>query len=1322
MISVLPPDNANPEPGDEAKTFTTGAYVYSNLAGLRSNVYKYPATTRLLATVLHHFFPSRVFTSAGLFRQLKAPPHVDTNNQPGCPNLLLPASQFDGGQVWVAGPGHHTLAVRGKLHTGTLLDVAQGPRELDAQCLHATCDWRGARLILVGFCIKNCASLHPDAATRLDRLSFPLPHGQPVPKRARVECNSGGGRADPATPIPSPTLGPSPWVPKAACAETRALPSPPLRFSPHAPPPAPLDAGQPEPPLGFSPPGHLSAISPFHGRSSAPPQPEMSPNQREDARPSDVPTVQRIFPEAVAPMVIEVFAGAARLSQSCQAVGFRTLAVDKSARQSRYAIHCLDLTQSDDVQALLDIIALEADQLALVHLAPPCGTSSAARNRPVPNAAASGKPVPQPLRSPTEPQGLSTLSGVDLLRVQQANTLYAAVGNIARHCIALGVRVSVENPLNSLAWLCDGMDDLFRFGTGFECVFDHCSHGGERDKATLWWCSDALFMPLAIRCTRDHDHAPWRPVFQDGRWQFPTTEEAAYPWLLCQRIAALLAESSPGLAESCSLVRPPEQIALERQPRYAKPLVSAFCGHDSWAVPLNHDGAIAGILACYPKGSRVLKRKLVPWGLVRVCLPSKFLELDVESLQGKFHSSKVFCREQGFSEGDLPGDEGTSWVTGEVHPINLCAEHAEVIQIGIPREPEDFIREAVKAGHPRDMLSFHRKGHAQRVAQAVLVSFDDRDSKAMKCLEKWTKQSKDLGAANGELMQGKPAYLKRVLGDKNVLLWKAILDDNSFPDRQLWEDLHTGFRITGWMPESGIFTRRLRPPTASLEGLLAQSSYRTPLVLRAIAKSCADEVAKQAWSETKLEEERQWVFRDYNFDPSKILLARRFGLAQKSKVRVIDDGKGCSLNTTVGLCEKYHLDGIDVLAATLLTVMERAAGRKLQLHGKTFDLVSAYKHFPLHPEDREHFRIGVLDTDSLEPAVFGSNVLTFGATGSVGGFLRISNAIWHTGIHDLEIPWLSYFDDFPVLSPAVCCEQVDSLVDSLFGILRVEYAKTGKKAVNFSRCFAALGLMCDLTGFDEGYFTIGHTDERKAELVTAIRDFLDRGAMSPKEAEVLRGRLHWFNSYLFGRAPCNAMHVLSKRAQGQEHSNAMREDLHSSLSILLNHLETAPPLTLRLTSGRNLYLFTDGSYEPESDIRAGVGGLVLDEAGNPIRFFSDCICDEDLGVLLRESAHPIYEVELFAVMLALASWEDLLFDSYTVVFVDNEAAQSALIAGRSGTGCGRRILQRILESEHRTACRPWYGRVPSYSNPSDPPSKLLGSKRVLVGVGWAGKR
>ena len=232
----------------------------------------------------------------------------------------------------------------------------------------------------------------------------------------------------------------------------------------------------------------------------------------------------------------------------------------------------------------------------------------------------------------TEPQGFSTLEGVDLIRVQQANALYRACGVIAKHCVALGIRVSIENPLNSLAWLCDGLDDLFRLGIGHECVFDHCVHGGSRDKATLLWCSDDTFLPLAIRCTKDHVHAPWQPVFRDNRWHFPTADEAAYPWLLCQRVAALLLDASTGMANCCPLIRPPEQIALSRQPRYAKPLVSAFRGHDAWAVPFNDEAAIQAVLDCYPKGSKVLKRKLLPWGLVRVCVPTKFPKLDASAL------------------------------------------------------------------------------------------------------------------------------------------------------------------------------------------------------------------------------------------------------------------------------------------------------------------------------------------------------------------------------------------------------------------------------------------------------------------------------------------------------------------------------------------------------------------------------------------------------------------------------------------------------------------------------------------------------------------
>ena len=42
---------------------------------------------------------------------------------------------------------------------------------------------------------------------------------------------------------------------------------------------------------------------------------------------------------------------------------------------------------------------------------------------------------------------------------------------------------------------------------------------------------------------------------------------------------------------------------------------------------------------------------------------------------------------------------------------------------------------------------------------------------------------------------------------------------------------------------------------------------------------------------------------------------------------------------------------------------------------------------------RKHVQLGVVGVDNHEPAAYRTNVLTFGAPGSVAGFLRISDAI-----------------------------------------------------------------------------------------------------------------------------------------------------------------------------------------------------------------------------------------------------------------------------------------------------------------------------------------
>ena len=127
----------------------------------------------------------------------------------------------------------------------------------------------------------------------------------------------------------------------------------------------------------------------------------------------------------------------------------------RSAQRTKGPVTILDLTKSDDLRYLLNFIESEKDNIMLVHLAPPCGTASAARNRRHKHLEDAGFDLPVPLRSKEFPMGLPTLRGLDLTNVSLANDLNWATLTIAERCIQLNITVSTENPENSLFWLTD---------------------------------------------------------------------------------------------------------------------------------------------------------------------------------------------------------------------------------------------------------------------------------------------------------------------------------------------------------------------------------------------------------------------------------------------------------------------------------------------------------------------------------------------------------------------------------------------------------------------------------------------------------------------------------------------------------------------------------------------------------------------------------------------------------------------------------------------------------------------------------------------------
>ena len=105
----------------------------------------------------------------------------------------------------------------------------------------------------------------------------------------------------------------------------------------------------------------------------------------------------------------------------------------------------MDLTKFEEQRTVLQWISHPA--VKGVFLAPPCGTASAARQIKL-----ARENAPKPLRTLEEPDGISSLQGLDLARVNAANILHSFATEVLELC-CLGELFMWENPRNSLFWL-----------------------------------------------------------------------------------------------------------------------------------------------------------------------------------------------------------------------------------------------------------------------------------------------------------------------------------------------------------------------------------------------------------------------------------------------------------------------------------------------------------------------------------------------------------------------------------------------------------------------------------------------------------------------------------------------------------------------------------------------------------------------------------------------------------------------------------------------------------------------------------------------------
>ena len=287
--------------------------------------------------------------------------------------------------------------------------------------------------------------------------------------------------------------------------------------------------------------------------------------------------------------------------------------------------------------------------------------------------------------------------------------------------------------------------------------------------------------------------------------------------------------------------------------------------------------------------------------------------------------------------------------------------------------------------------------------------------------------------------------------------------------------------------------------------------------------------------------------------------------------------------------------------------------------------------------------------------------------------------------------WSCFFDDYVVFSPDSLVSNTESVVKLLFQLLGWKFAVDGDKASSFASAFSALGVCVNLDKFAFGKVEFTNTEKRTSELSTTIEDILSKGAMTVLESQKLRGRMQFADGQLFGRLGRLCMRAVTHHAFPFK-GKWLEQHTKDALRRYCIFLKFAEPRTLQLTSDNVWKIFTDACYEPSSESWAcGLGGVLVDPNGCVKEYFSLQLSEQQrnlLGANVKKTI--IFEAELLALILALATWKKQLAASALVCYIDNNSARDVAISGSARNDVACNLIEFLLKLEMSLNLTPWY--------------------------------
>ena len=990
-------------------------------------------------------------------------------------------------------------------------------------------------------------------------------------------------------------------------------------------------------------------------------------------------------------IILELFCGTAGLTASFKRHGFTSaVAIDKiKSKYPHASVIQMDFTLVENQSLIFDW--MKNHRIVAIFMAPPCGTCSLARNIPIPDDPS----PPKPLRSLLEPDGLSTLSGRDRIRVSQANILYHFCKEVMDLACRLNIACMVENPRSSLFWFTTPWCDLSFPERLTYAYHQACAYGGSRPK---WTCLCANFPEVALVsliCDNTHTHLPWGVQKTNGKRVFATALEVHYPPALCD---AIVNAFSVHLSEKYTITdnsHAPNavfQAASGVQPLGNKlpPLFSPYS--DVFVALTNEHEHVL-----WPPNCPSFQHAKL---LHKIAVGSKGEAESVKNGNSVNHRQAVFER--------VVSAVNSLKLNALINIDDMSDDVAFLMVYGFLLEPEIFVQKALACVHPfspevclpsvlRDVVAKHcsMSHHEIALSRATFV-------------KRWTERAIALEADEARLKSSMDHSVAKATTCKRILLFREILEELCYPDVGVVDELQQGVDLTGRVPVTGMLPGKFTPALLSDEALALRSSLTRARDENSACSSGDAEIDLGVWSQTQEEVAAGWL--DGPISPGDVHpsepISRRFGIRQGSKIRPIDDFSASGVNAAAAACEAPMLHTVDVLAALLSEWFQKSSqsGVDSTVVTRTYDLKSAYRQIGLSPQGRKKACISVYDPHTKLPRLFRLRVLPFGAVRSVHSFLRLSRALWYVGALGLHLLWTNFYDDFVVTSPPSLAASTSLAVEALFKLTGWAFAEDGKKCMPFSSSCQALGVLIDLSDSCKGRAFISNTCSRVDELSAALDGVINDGSITQVEARRLKGRMQFAEAQLFGRVGKRCIRTLTDASEGR--GKRLDDSDILFLELFSDFLKTGPPREISSSTSESLHIFTDACYEKDSTTwGCGIGGVAISSCGVWQHF--SLPLNANLREVLGEGQKKqiIFEAETLAAVVALAVWKDQIKFKRCVLYVDNEGTKFSLIKGYADNPTVDKLAQVFAAVESEAHTYLWISRVASFSNVADEPSR-----------------